>query len=138
MWLLLKNIVIYLEDLISYDENSCCDSTIFLRGGCIAVLSHWDDLGSDLLNPLNCSPNLRQCLQHSAENDDTGERQRKEKEETDGDGLLGTSTQVWAIRLIFWLDFWSHKLVFDFKKTWNQEVPLILINRFSSNLWLHD
>lgn len=32
----------------------------------------------------------------------TGERQWKKKEETE-DGLLGTSTKVWAIILLFWL-----------------------------------
>lgn len=89
-----KAIVNYLEDLISYDENSCCSSTIFLCGGCIAVLGHWNDLGSNLLNPLSYFTNPRQSLLHSDENDDTGERQRKKEEETDGECLLGTSTNV--------------------------------------------
>lgn len=70
-----KAIVNYLEDLISYDEYSCCDSAIFLCGGCSAVLSHWDDLASNSLNLLNYSTDPRQCLLHSAENCNTGKRQ---------------------------------------------------------------
>ncbi len=62
-------------------------------GGRIAVLSHWDDLGSNLLNPLSYSANPSQSLLHSAEKDDTGERQRKKNEETDGEGLLEISTK---------------------------------------------